>query len=136
MTDAGLDYFEVGALQIPFRKYTYDVNGGPVHVFFCLWEDGSEKQIGMLGSKGADRVRTALSGRRRLGQQTLELVLSGYASLAEAGKAVRTHLPALTRTMGPSVHQISDRSELGPATASTATAGKTADGRREMKDGR
>ena len=129
MTDAGLDYFEVGVLQIPFRKYTYDVNGSPVHVFFCLWEDGSEKQIGMLGSKGADRVRTALSGRRRLGQQTLELVLSGYASLAEAGKAVRTHLPALTRTMGPSVHQISDRSELGPATANAATAGKSVDGK-------
>jgi len=136
VTDAGLDYFEVGALQIPFRKYTYDVNGGPVHVFFCQWEDGSEKQIGMLGSKGADRVRTALSGRRHLGQQTLELVLSGYVSLAEARQAVRTRLPALVRTTGPSVHQISDRSELGPATASTATAGKTADGRREMKDGR
>jgi len=122
-----LDYFEVGALQIPFRKYTYDVNGSPVHVFFCLWEDGSEKQIGMLGSNGADRVRTALSGRRHLGQQTLELVLSGYASLVEAGQAVRTRLPALVTTTSRSISQVSDESELGPATASAATAGKTAD---------
>ena len=99
--DAGLDNFEVGSLKIPFRRYTYESSGGRVHVFFCQWEDGTEKQLGMWGSMKSDRVRAALIGRRNLGQQSLEMILAGYASLSEAEQAFRKRLPDLIRIDSP-----------------------------------
>ena len=43
----------------------------------------------------ADRLKLALAGRRRLGQQTLEIILTGYASLEKADQEVRKRLPQL-----------------------------------------
>jgi len=66
-----------------------------LYVFFCLWEDEAEKQMGFGGSKYADRLRSVLRGRRGLGQQTLEIVVSGCKSISDAERAVRERLPAL-----------------------------------------
>jgi exosortase len=101
--DAGLDDFETGGLKLPFRKYVYDSNGHPLHVFFCQWEDGTEQQVGMWSSAKTDRVRAALIGRRHLGQQSLEFIVSGYASLADAEQALRKRLPGLIQVAKPGV---------------------------------
>jgi exosortase len=100
--DAGVEYVNVSGLKLPFRKYTYSLNGAPLHVFFCQWEDGSEQQVAMWWSKKAERVRAALVGRRNLGQQSLEFILRGYGSLTEAEQALKKHLPDLISVSKPS----------------------------------
>jgi len=95
VTAGGSEKFEAGGLELPFQKYTYQAEGQTLHVFFCQWEDGSEKQGGMWSSKLADRIRSVLVGRRKLGQQTLEVVITGPPTLEAAAAALRKALPAL-----------------------------------------
>jgi exosortase len=97
VADGGLVYFQTGNLQLPFRQYTYESEGRVLQVFFCQWEDGDEKQGGMWESKLADRIRSVLVGRRKLGQQTLELILTGSDTLKEAAQALRTEIPSLIK---------------------------------------
>jgi len=89
--------FDAGALPLPFRAYTYEAEGKTLHVFFCQWEDGSEKQAGMGASGQADRLKSVLTGRRKLGQQTLEFIITGHRTLDEATQALGKQLPSLIR---------------------------------------
>jgi len=97
VSDAGIKYFSAGNLELPFRRYIYKEDGKPLFVFFCQWEDGSEKQRGLQGSKQADRLRSVLVGRRVVGNQSLELLLAGYASRDDAEGAVARQLPAMVK---------------------------------------
>jgi exosortase len=98
--DSTVVVFDISTLKIPFRKYTFEAEGKVLHVFFSQWEDGFEQQAGMRGSKQADRLQSVSHGRRRVGQQTLELVLRGYGSLQAAEDAVRKRLPDLIQAGG------------------------------------
>jgi hypothetical protein len=100
VADGGLVNFQAGNLQLPFQEYTYESEGRMLQVFFCQWEDGDEKQGGMWSSKQADRLRSVLVGRRKLGQQTLELIVTGTRTLDEAAQALRTEIPALIKIEG------------------------------------
>jgi len=95
--DLGVLFLPAHGLQLPFRAYTFEEAERVLYVFFCLWEDGADKQAGLGRSKYLDRLDSVLAGRRRLGQQTLELVVSGYASMDEAEQAVRQRLPTLVQ---------------------------------------
>jgi exosortase/archaeosortase family protein len=97
LAESELVFFDAGQLKLPFRKYTYASEGQILYVFFCQWEDGAEKQTGMQASKQADRIRSVLVGRRHLGQQTLEVIITGSPSLTEAEALVRRRLPELIR---------------------------------------
>lgn len=91
---------DAGPLKIPFLKYTYEAGGQTLHVFFCQWEDGKEQQDGMQATKQGDRLQSVLSARRRVGQQTLTLILTGYPAMDEAKVLVRRRLPELIRLSG------------------------------------
>ena len=91
-----LDYFEAGPIQIPFNKYIFEAGGQQLYVFFSLWQDGDE-QSGMRTLDQSDRIRWVLAGRRHLGQQTLEIICTGYPDMDAAEKAVRQRLPELIR---------------------------------------
>ena len=93
--------FPVAGLSLPFRKYEYEREGKPIFVFFCQWEDGREQQAGMRASKGADRIQSAWTGRRQLGQQTLELIATGYDTMAQAEAILRQRLPQLIQVERP-----------------------------------
>lgn len=67
-------------LELPFRSYTYESNGRHVHVFFCHWEVGNERQLGTQSSMHLDRLLSVLSRKRRLAHQSLELIATGYPS--------------------------------------------------------
>lgn len=101
VADGGLENFAAGGLQLPFRRSTYEAEGRTLYVFFCQWEDGSEQQGGVWDSKLADRIRSVLVGRRKLGQQTMEVILTGPQSLDEATGALRSALPGLIRVETP-----------------------------------
>jgi exosortase len=100
LTESELVFFDAGQLKLPFRKYTYASEGQILYVFFCQWEDGAEKQTGMGASEQTERLRTVWVGRRLVGQQTLEIIVTGSPSLATAEALVRRRLPELIRPSG------------------------------------
>jgi len=93
----GLHFLPVNGLQLPFRQYVFDGSQGPLYVFFCLWEDEAEKQLGIRRPEYSDRLWPVFKGKRRLGQQTLEIIVSGYSSMAAAEQAVRERLPGIIK---------------------------------------
>jgi exosortase len=95
--DFGIRYLPAHGLELPFRTYIFDRSGVVLYVFHCIWEDGAAKQKGFGTSKYLDRLETVLAGKRRLGQQTLEIIVSGYPGTAEAEQAVRQRLPSLVQ---------------------------------------
>ena len=98
-----MEYFDVGPLKLPFQKFVYEAHGTKIYVFFCLWQDGDEEQQGIRLLERNDRFAWVKKGRRRMGQQSLEIVLSGCSSLKEAEQEVRKHLPSLIRIGEPAV---------------------------------
>jgi exosortase len=111
LTESELVFFDAGQLKLPFRKYTYEADGRSLFVFFCQWEDGAETQTGMGVSTQTERLRTVWVGRRLVGQQTLEILVTGSPSLAEAEALVRRRLPELIRREAaqPPPRRISER---------------------------
>jgi hypothetical protein len=95
--DLGTRYLPVHNLKLPFRTYVFDSHAQPLHVFFCLWEDGTEKQTGFAKTKYNDRIRSVLNRRRGLGQQTLEIICRGYETIDQAQAAVTARLPDLIK---------------------------------------
>jgi exosortase len=100
-----IQYFDAGPLKLPFQRYTYEANGQLLYVFFCQWQDGDEAPRGLRLPKGplevAHRVQLACQGKRRLGQQTLEIVVSGCESFQKAEQQVRSRLPEMIRLGQP-----------------------------------
>jgi exosortase len=96
-----LIHVDAADLKIPFRKYTYELDGRNLYVFFCQWEDGAASQAGMQSSGQEDRLQSVLKGRRLVGQQTLEIIVSDCPSLDQAEQGLRKDLPALIRTESP-----------------------------------
>ena len=113
VSESKLKFFDAGELKLPFRRYVYESPGNTLYVFFCQWEDGAEKQSGMQASKGADRFQSVLTGRRLLGQQTLEIILTGCENIDQAEAQVRSRLPSLIRA-DTSVAQPQRLSALAP----------------------
>jgi exosortase len=99
--DLGILLLPAHGLQLPFRAYIFKDEERPLYVFFCLWEDGADKQTGLGRSKYLDRLNSVLAGKRRLGQQTLEIIVNGYASEQEAVQAMRQRLPSLIQLEAP-----------------------------------
>lgn len=97
VANRGTAYYPAHDLQIPFSRYAYEAQGKTLYVFFCQWEDGTEAQGGLNSSKQAGRLEAAWRGRRSLGEQSLEFILQGYASMEDAEQALRQQLPGLIK---------------------------------------
>lgn len=92
--------FAAGAVELPFRTYVFTGQGRTWYVFFCVVEERPLAGGGWPESEPtrAQRLRQAWLGRRNLGQQALQAVLTGYPSLAEAQRAWMVELPRLIVT--------------------------------------
>jgi len=93
----GLRWYDVGDLKLPFRRLVFENAPQPLYVFFCLWQDGTERFPHLDNVSIAGRLSAALNGRRMLGQQTLEIICTGYNSFEEAEAAVTARLPDLIK---------------------------------------
>ena len=95
--DTGIYLSSLGRTQIPFHSYTFRLGGKTLYVFFCLYEErpGDAATATIPEFEGVGMFQRAMKGRRQVGQQTLEVVLSGYPSeviAREAFKARMGHL--------------------------------------------
>jgi exosortase len=86
--------FLVRGLPLPFKHYVFDEQGRPLHVFHCLWEDRVSKRAVDLHEDwtAGSRLRAARYGKRHLGQQSLEIGVSGPHSAEDAQAALRREL--------------------------------------------
>ncbi len=75
-------------LGIPFHALDFDFDGRQVYVFYCLWQDGQSAGLRPRIPDHWDhriiRLQSVLFGERNLGQQSLEVVIYGYATPEQA----------------------------------------------------
>ena len=87
-----------GAVAVPFRTYEFSNQGQPLFVFFCLWETG-QRDTTASGLPQAYTRRSLLErvriGQRNLGQQSVEVIVSGLTSAEAAAAAFQQMAPGM-----------------------------------------
>lgn len=98
--ERGVIAVPVGPLNLGFRAYTFEIGGRPVHVYFCLWENGARGRgaVDFNETLRHASLRAVLDRERGLGQQVAELAVFGCASAEEADAAFRTQIASLLQT--------------------------------------
>jgi exosortase len=89
---------QVGAATLQFRSYLFDDRGRPLHVYFCLWEAANRDRAAaelLQDWSGTSRLQRVLTGQRNLGQQSVEVIVSGPASPEEADRLFRLQMASL-----------------------------------------
>jgi hypothetical protein len=83
-----------------FRTYLFAWNGTTLHVFYLIGEDGNrdvDPTVMDQDWSGFSRLQRVWFGQRNLGQQTLEIVLSGAISDEEARTTLQAELGKIVR---------------------------------------
>ena len=97
-SESDLKLIPVNGLNLPFRSYTAQDDTGPMHVFYCLWEDRSPIQaFDTMALSYKNRLEPVLAGRRNSGQRSLELALWGCEDSQQAETEFRRQLTSLIR---------------------------------------
>ena len=100
--DRGTIKVSAKGLSIPFHALKFDYGGQQVYVFYCLWEDrreaGERPRIRDHWDERLVVLESVLLGERTLGQQTLEILVSGYSTPDEAEAALRRQMVNLIQT--------------------------------------
>jgi exosortase len=100
--DRGMITIKAKDLVIPFHAMDFERDGRRIYVFFCLWQDrlksGEQPRIRDHWDDRLVGLESVLLGERNLGQQTLEIVISGYPDPQKAEGALRRQIDNLIRT--------------------------------------
>jgi len=99
--DRGNIIVQAQNLSIPFHALDFEYAGEQCYVFFCLWEEGlraSERPWIQDEWTPVARLESAPFGKRSLGQQVLEIVISGYGSPQEADAAFHREIAGMIQT--------------------------------------
>jgi exosortase len=86
---------DVGGTSLAFRTYLFELGGLPLRVFYLIWEDGNrdlDPAAVRQDWSGVSRLQRVWLGQRNLGQQTLEIVLSGTTTDEEARTTLKAEL--------------------------------------------
>jgi len=99
--DNGIRPITVNGVRLPIRSYLFDDGSTSLHVFYCYWDARSSYES-VVASVEEDwtprgRLNAALRGRREVGAQMLEVVVSGYANDEEADAALQRQLAEIIR---------------------------------------
>ncbi len=81
--DRGTIHVEASGFTLPFHALTFDQNGSPLHVYYGLWQnrsDRSARHLPFSQSIHLASLQAVLWRERNLGQQVAELTASGYES--------------------------------------------------------
>jgi hypothetical protein len=110
--DHGIITIQAKDVSIPFHALDFEDGGNKEFVFFCVWEEGmknSELLRPEFNVSWLARLRSVLLGQRNLGQQTLEIVISGYDSPDKAETAFRREIVTLIKKTNYIVADVADR---------------------------
>jgi exosortase/archaeosortase family protein len=77
--DLGQITINVNGIDLPFKHQTFESGSRLLHVFYCLWSDRISRKDKPLieNSPWSSRLQAVVEGKRNLGQQVLEVVISG-----------------------------------------------------------
>ena len=86
VADAGIQPVPApGGFTLPVHGYEFDLRGQPLYVYYIVWQDQTGYELPASGSvESDDRLAAVRSGERNLGQQTLELVVTGATDFQAA----------------------------------------------------
>jgi exosortase len=110
--DHGIITIQAKDVSIPFHALDFEDGGNKEFVFFCVWEEGMKNlEPPWLEYKPSwlARLRSVLLGRRNLGQQTLEIVISGCDSPDKAETAFRCEIVTLIKRTNYVVADVANR---------------------------
>jgi exosortase len=85
---------EVNGIKLPIRSYVFASGPNLLYVYYCYW-DGSPPESAPQDQENwtaSGRMEAVRRGKRDLGTQMLELVVSGPSSEEDAERAVREQL--------------------------------------------
>ena len=88
------EWFDVGALRLPFAVFEVLDAPQPFYIFYCLWNDrlnapgSGATYLSLCGNK----LAPVLAGLRNSGQRSLEIAVGGVSSGDEAESALRAEL--------------------------------------------
>jgi exosortase len=76
----------VNGIELPFRRYVFEVGGLTAHAFLTLWDERSPggRQETPFAYGLIRRLKAALQGKRHQGLKKLEISITGPASVDEA----------------------------------------------------
>jgi hypothetical protein len=98
VSKSDLRLFKADGRQLPFRSYVFKDADGPLHVYYCLWEDrGGRQDFDSARLTYENRLAPVLAGRRLCGQRSLELALWGFADDQEAEAAAAQEIEKIVR---------------------------------------
>jgi hypothetical protein len=81
---------------LPFQSYVVKDESGPLHVFYCLWEDrASVQSFSTTTMTYANRLAPVLAGRRNSGERSLEVAIWGIPDAQDAEAALARELEKL-----------------------------------------
>jgi len=93
--DDGIHTMRVQGLDLPIHSYRFSLNGQPVSVFTCVWQDRPKEALStptdLQWSRWAG-LGFVQRGERNLSQQVLEFGIFGHLSPEQAEKALRDQL--------------------------------------------
>ncbi len=87
-------------IDIPVEQYEFVHNRQHLYVFYAVWQDKTGYELPKSPVNRNLRIEAALSGQRNLGQQTLEMILTGPANASDAATAFARELSAVVRRKG------------------------------------
>ena len=77
--DLGQVTVNANGIDLPFKHQTFESGPRLLHVFYCLWSDRISRKDKLLieNNSWSSRLQAVVEGKRNLGQQVLEVVISG-----------------------------------------------------------
>ncbi len=82
-TAAPLEW-EKDGLQLNVDSYTFSARGQKIHVFFAVWNDNQNEAVIPIARTSGERLRAALRGEKTKGRRSLEIIVTGADSIAQA----------------------------------------------------
>ena len=91
-----------GGVTLPVHAYEFLLKRQHLFVYYVVWQDqtGYDLPDAGRGLSVRERLDAVRRGQRNLGQQTLELVLTGPATAAQAAAVARGQIERVTRAKG------------------------------------
>jgi exosortase len=95
--DMGMHLATIGGIRIPFHSYAFALGEKTLYVFYTLCEEdpGRVAFSPTPRFEAVDMFQRAFHGRRNIGEQSLELALSGYPTAQSAQEAFQARVDRL-----------------------------------------
>jgi hypothetical protein len=110
---------DVGGAGLSFRSYLFAKDGVPLYVYYLVWEEANldvDPAIANQDFSGFSRLQRVWLAQRNLGQQSIEIVLSGVRDEDQAIQAIRANLGRMVRVgsrgEGPVHHEETERANF------------------------